>query len=343
MNQRHRSYPRVTFRDRIAIPIARADRRWLSGLATTLLFIVGCGGSAPTTTAPSVATGSSDVAEATPRGDVAQVGVGEDEDGSTADLAEHHRHHHQGGFAMFIAMSLDLLNVSPDQTTAIVKIRNDMRVKMQPARDAEKVVLLTLANGIAAGKIDQPTVDAAIAQVTTAGGIHDTVADSLNELHATLTGVEPSAIRVSADPLTYPLHIVLRFQLELALIEGELAVSDLPGAWRQGMRSLLGVEVPSDALGCLQDVHWGAGSFGYFPSYALGCLIAAQLWEAMQDELGPREEDLRAGELAPIQRWLGERVHRYGRRLDTIPLIEHATGRGPEIAPFLRFVRPLAE
>ena len=194
MNQRHRSYPRVTFRDRIAIPIARADRRWLSGLATTLLLIVGCGGSAPTTTAPSVATGSSDVAEATLRGDVAQVGVGEDEDGSTADLAEHHRHHHQGGFAMFIAMSLDLLNVSPDQTTAIVKIRNDMRVKMQPARDAEKVVLLTLANGIAAGKIDQPTVDAAIAQVTTAGGIHDTVADSLNELHATLTPPQRAAL-----------------------------------------------------------------------------------------------------------------------------------------------------
>src|ERR1051325_10500584 len=86
MNQRHRSYPRVTFRDRIAIPIARADRRWLSGLATTLLLIVGCGGSVPTTTAPSVATGSSDVAEATLRGDVAQGGAGGDEGGSTGDF-----------------------------------------------------------------------------------------------------------------------------------------------------------------------------------------------------------------------------------------------------------------
>jgi carboxypeptidase Taq len=163
------------------------------------------------------------------------------------------------------------------------------------------------------------------------------------ELYAAFVGVEASAVRVSADPLTYPLHIVVRFELELALIDGELAVADLPGAWREQMRRLLGVEVASDALGCLQDVHWGAGSFGYFPSYALGCLIAAQLWEAMQAELGPRDEDLRRGELAPIQRWLGERVHRYGRRLDTIPLVEHATGRALEIEPFLRYVTPLAE
>jgi len=162
------------------------------------------------------------------------------------------------------------------------------------------------------------------------------------ELHAALVGVEPSAIRVSADPLTYPLHIILRFELELALIEGELAVSELPVAWRDGIRRLLGVEVTSDALGCLQDVHWGAGAFGYFPSYALGCLIAAQLWEALQAELGPREEDLRRGEVAPIQRWLAEHVHRYGRRLDTLPLVEQATGAALEIKPFLHYVGPLA-
>jgi carboxypeptidase Taq len=162
------------------------------------------------------------------------------------------------------------------------------------------------------------------------------------ELHATLLGVEPSLIRVSADPLTYPLHIILRFELELALVEGDLAVDDLPGAWREAMRSLLGVDVPSDALGCLQDVHWGAGSFGYFPSYALGCLIAAQLWEAMQTELGPREEDLRRGDVSAIQSWLAEHVHRHGRRLDTIPLIKQATGRELDVAPFLRYVAPLA-
>jgi carboxypeptidase Taq len=163
------------------------------------------------------------------------------------------------------------------------------------------------------------------------------------ELHAALVGVEPGLVRVSADPLTYPLHIVLRFELELALIDGDLAVAELPAAWNEQMRSLLGVEVPSDALGVLQDVHWSGGSFGYFPSYALGVLIAAQLWEAMQAQIGSREEDLRRGEVAPIQRWLGEHVHRYGRRMDTIPLLEHATGNALEIEPFLRYVTPLAE
>lgn len=162
------------------------------------------------------------------------------------------------------------------------------------------------------------------------------------ELHATLTGVEPSPVRVSADPLTYPLHIILRFELELALIEGDLAVNELPAAWREGMRRLLEVEVPSDALGCLQDIHWGIGSFGYFPSYALGCLIAAQLWEAIEAELGPREDELRRGEVGPIQAWLAEHVHRHGRRLDTLALVAQATDRELGSEAFLRYVAPLA-
>ena len=165
---------------------------------------------------------------------------------------------------------------------------------------------------------------------------------SAERLHAAFTGVEPSLIRVSADPLTYPLHIVVRFELELAMIEGDLAVADLPAAWRDAMRRLLDVEATSDAEGCLQDVHWSAGSFGYFPSYALGCLIAAQLWETMESDVGPREEDLRRGDVSAIQRWLGERVHRYGRRVDTIPLVELATGSKLDADPFLRYVAPLA-
>lgn len=161
-------------------------------------------------------------------------------------------------------------------------------------------------------------------------------------LHAGLVGVAPSPIRVSADPLSYPLHIVLRFELELALIDGNLAVEDLPDAWREGMLRLLGVEIGSDAEGCLQDVHWSAGSFGYFPSYALGCLIAAQLWEAMERELGPLDEQLRKAEVGSIQAWLGEHVHRYGRRIDTMPLVQQATGAPLQTAPFLRYVAPLA-
>ncbi|HEX3510557.1 MAG TPA: carboxypeptidase M32 [Solirubrobacteraceae bacterium] len=175
------------------------------------------------------------------------------------------------------------------------------------------------------------------ADVTAAG-----LAVTAEELRASLVGVQRSLIRVSADPLTYPLHIIVRFELELALIGGDLAVADLPAAWREQMRARLAVEVPSDALGCLQDVHWSAGAFGYFPSYALGCLIAAQMWEAMEAEIGPLEDALREARVAPLQEWLGERVHRPGRRVDTMPLVQSATGRPLEVAPFLRYVAPLA-
>jgi carboxypeptidase Taq len=157
-------------------------------------------------------------------------------------------------------------------------------------------------------------------------------------LHAALVRVRPSLIRVSADPLTYPLHIVLRFELEVALVEGALDVSDLPAAWRDGMRRLLGVEVPGDGDGVLQDMHWAAGAFGYFPSYALGCIIAAQLWERLQADIGAQDDALRSGEVAAIRGWLAERVHRHGRRLDTEALVEEATGRRLDPDPFVRYV-----
>ncbi len=161
-------------------------------------------------------------------------------------------------------------------------------------------------------------------------------------LHASLVAVRPSLIRVSADPVSYPLHIVLRFELELALIEGGLDVADLPAAWNDGMRRLLGIEVPDDAAGVLQDTHWAAGAFGYFPSYALGCLIAAQLWEALERDLGPQDEALAARRRHRDPRLARpEHVHAHGRRLDTEPLVEHATGRGMEAGPFLRHARSL--
>jgi Spy/CpxP family protein refolding chaperone len=159
------------------------------GLAASLLVAaVGCGGSAPQATAPAGAATTSDVAPAgtTPA---------EDEDESTADLREHHRHHHHGGFAMFIAMSLDSLGTTPEQSAAITKIQSDLHAKMQPAHDAEKNVLSMLADGIAAGNIDKAKVDAAIGQVSAVGaGVHDAVADSLNQLHATLTPSQRAAL-----------------------------------------------------------------------------------------------------------------------------------------------------
>jgi carboxypeptidase Taq len=133
---------------------------------------------------------------------------------------------------------------------------------------------------------------------------------------------------------------VLRFELEVALVEGALDVADLPAAWGEGMRRLLGVEVPDDRTGVLQDVHWAAGAFGYFPSYALGCLIAAQLWERLEADAGPQDDVLRAGDVTAIRAWLAEHVHRHGRRLDTEPLVEAATGSGIDGGAFLRHVTP---
>jgi carboxypeptidase Taq len=174
---------------------------------------------------------------------------------------------------------------------------------------------------------------AVMAAELAAGG----VAVEPDALHALVVRVRPSLIRVEADQLTYPLHIVMRFELELALIEGTLDVADLPTAWNDGMRRLLGVEVPDDARGVLQDIHWAGGAFGYFPSYALGCLIAAQLWERLESELGPQDDALRRADVGPIRAWLGEHVHRHGRRLDTVALVEQATGHGLEVEPFLRY------
>ena len=183
-----------------------------------------------------------------------------------------------------------------------------------------------------------PAFAGVLAQELTSGGYEISATD----VHATLNAVRPSLIRVSADEVTYPLHIVLRFELERALIDGDLAVADLPAAWNDGMRSLLGIDVPSDAEGVLQDVHWAGLAFGYFPSYALGCLIAAQLWEALEAELGSRDAALESGDVAEIRDWLGRKVHVWGRRRDTIPIVESATGRGLDAAPFLRHVGALS-
>jgi Spy/CpxP family protein refolding chaperone len=160
--------------------------RWMLGFASVALALaVGCGSNSPQAASPG---GAADVA---PAGSAPT----DEEDESIADLKEHHRHHHHGGFAMFIAMSLDSLGTTPDQDAAIKKIQADMYAKMQPAHDAEKNVLLTLADGVAEGAIDQAKVDAAIAQTASAAtGVHDAVADSLNQLHAILTPPQRAAL-----------------------------------------------------------------------------------------------------------------------------------------------------
>ncbi|MEQ8767360.1 MAG: carboxypeptidase M32 [Planctomycetota bacterium] len=136
---------------------------------------------------------------------------------------------------------------------------------------------------------------------------------NLDDFYRAINAVEPSFIRVEADEVTYNLHIILRYELEKALLTKELAVKDLPGAWNERMKELLGIVPPDDSLGVLQDVHWAMGAFGYFPTYTLGNLYAAQLFAQAKLEIPTLEKDIAAGRFGPLRDWLREKVHRNGR------------------------------
>lgn len=151
--------------------------------------------------------------------------------------------------------------------------------------------------------------------------------------------VSPSLIRIEADEATYGLHIVLRFELEQELIEGRLRVHELPDAWNARMREYLGVEVPNDAEGVLQDVHWSAGLIGYFPTYALGNLISAQLWRAMSRDIPDLDERLRTAEFGPLRQWLREHVHRYGSKFNTREVLTRAVGGPLEVSPYVDYLK----
>lgn len=150
---------------------------------------------------------------------------------------------------------------------------------------------------------------------------------SIDQFHAAVNDVRPSLIRVEADEVTYNLHIMLRFELELQLSTGELPPADLPGVWNEMFHSYFGIMPPSDALGCLQDIHWSAGLFGYFPTYALGNMYAAQFFEAAGDALGDLHEMFARGEFAPLKQWLNEQIHQRGKQFRANRLVEVVTGR----------------
>ena len=154
----------------------------------------------------------------------------------------------------------------------------------------------------------------------------DAPAFAPERLKARLRRVERSLIRVEADELTYPAHVILRFRLERALIAGDLAVADLSAAWREGMRALLGIEPPDDRQGCLQDIHWYSGAFGYFPSYTLGAMAAAQLMAAARQAVPGLDASLEDGNFAPLVSWLREAVHAHGARYGFDALLTVATG-----------------
>ncbi|HEV7264910.1 MAG TPA: carboxypeptidase M32 [Falsiroseomonas sp.] len=146
--------------------------------------------------------------------------------------------------------------------------------------------------------------------------------------------VSRGLIRVDADEMTYPAHVILRFRLERALIAGELEVADLPTAWNQAMRDMLSIVPPDDAQGCLQDIHWHDGAFGYFPSYTLGAMAAAQLMAAIRRDIPELDTHLGKGELAPMMRWLNLHVHGQGARLGFQDLLRAATGKPLDPADF---------
>jgi carboxypeptidase Taq len=148
--------------------------------------------------------------------------------------------------------------------------------------------------------------------------------------------IERGFIRVDADEMTYPAHVILRFRLEQALIEGTLLVADLPGAWNDGFKSLLGMVPPDDARGCLQDIHWYDGAFGYFPSYTLGAMAAAQLMAAARRDVSDLEAALGDGDLSPLLGWLRAKVHGRGSLLEFNPLLREATGKPLDPSDFER-------
>ncbi len=158
-------------------------------------------------------------------------------------------------------------------------------------------------------------------------------------LYRAVNKVQPSHIRVEADEATYGLHIVLRFELEQELIEGRLAVADLPEAWNSRFEQYFGIPVTDDADGVLQDVHWSAGLIGYFPTYALGNLIAGQLWQRVHDDVPELDAQLSSGELQPLRGWLGEHVHRHGAKFTTGELLERVVGAPIEVGPFVSYLK----
>jgi carboxypeptidase Taq len=178
--------------------------------------------------------------------------------------------------------------------------------------------------------------------------IHPLLADAFPErfagvdreaLYRAANRVQPSLIRIEADEVTYNLHIVLRFELEVAVFEGRLGAADLPGAWAQRMSEYLGIEVPDDAAGVLQDAHWSSGGFGYFPTYTLGNVIAAQVWDLAREELPDLDQRIAAGDLRPLGDFLGERIYRHGNKLEPAEMIERVTGGPLDPEPLLRHLR----
>jgi len=161
----------------------------------------------------------------------------------------------------------------------------------------------------------------------------------LDEYYRAINKVQPSLIRVEADEATYNLHVILRFELEQQMLSGELPLEDLPEAWNARMAEYLRIEVPDDARGVLQDVHWSGGAIGYFPTYSLGNVVSVQLWEQLRAEIPDLDSQLERGEFSELAGWLRESLHRHGRKYTSRETLERITGGGMDPGPYLRYLR----
>ncbi|HJX39054.1 MAG TPA: carboxypeptidase M32, partial [Anaerolineae bacterium] len=161
----------------------------------------------------------------------------------------------------------------------------------------------------------------------------------LQSFYGAINRVEPSLIRVEADEATYNLHIMVRFELEIAMMQGALDVADLPDEWNSKFEDFLGLVPPDDAMGVLQDIHWSGGMIGYFPTYALGNLIAAQLWEKIEADVPDLRASIESGKFGVLLGWLRENLHRYGAKYEPMELLTMVTGSGLSAKPYLRYLR----
>ena len=161
----------------------------------------------------------------------------------------------------------------------------------------------------------------------------------LDAFYGAINKVEPSFIRVEADEVTYNMHIILRFELEQEMLSGDLALEDLPEAWNARMSEYLGIDVPDDAHGVLQDVHWSGGAIGYFPTYSLGNVVSVQLWEKLTGELPDVSSQFERGEFGDLAGWLRENLHQHGRKYTSKEMLQRITGGGMDPAPYIRYLK----
>ncbi len=161
----------------------------------------------------------------------------------------------------------------------------------------------------------------------------------VEQFYKAINKVQPSLIRVEADEATYNLHIMLRLELEIAMLEGSVALKDLPQIWNSKMQEYLGVTPPNDAKGVLQDIHWSWGLYGYFPTYALGNLISAQLWEKFKTTNPDLDDQIRNGDFSSLLSWLRVKIHQYGRKYEPQELVERVVKTKIDSAPYVRYLQ----